>query len=446
MAETTGSLTLDIGNSVFNNTSGSTLTLGPAAPAFGTGVTALFQGGSTINFGAAPSLKGSGTNSQTNKGILPWAVYNNGSGTLGFATLDSTGNTTTVRALNSSTEVANSLASNVNAVLTSNPTAVGSSPSVNSINFNGASAITINTATPAAPTVYTLTDSSGAMLTNTSGTISGGALASVAYVYTENGSNLVINSQVNTAIAKAGNGTLVLANSSGAYPGFSGNTGSNAYINQGTVQLGANNALGTNGSAWLDIESGGTLDLNGYSQSVGPLVDRIQDCLRKWVSPAASSPRARGMATLIIGATNPGNQNYFRFGGSIQGANVAVQVRPYGNGTERQILAGNNTYGGPTQMLGNATGGGNILLLSDNGRLSGTSAIAINGGSYLQIDNTGLYNINGRVNSSAGLVTLNSGNIIFNGRAQTASTETLRRGHAELGRIRHHRERRAAPA
>ena len=64
------------------------------------------------------------------------------------------------------------------------------------------------------------------------------------------------------------------------------------------------------------------------------------------------------------------------------------------------------------------------LSILDNGRLSGTSAIAINGG-ILQIDNSnGLSNNNDRVKDSAA-ITLNSGNITYIGRAQTASTETL---------------------
>ena len=412
-AETTGALTVEFGQSVFNNTSGQTLAFG--ALTRNASGTALFKGGSTINFSATPTFTGTaGGNNTTNKAILPWAIFDAGAGAgTSFATTDAAG--TTVRALAASESLGDLWTANANVVLASNPLATNTM-TINSLTFNsGSNALAINTPSLAVPTVQTLTLSSGGILAKTSATISGGALASLGNVFTTAGSTLTISSQINTSITKAGAGTLVLSNTSVAFPAYSGNTGSNTYINEGTVQLGANNALGNSAASYLTVETGATLDLNGKLQTVGPLMDRVQTTTLMGIASGLITS-GTGNGTLLIGTTNPGNQNGYRYGGSIQGTGVAVEIRNSG-GLYTQYLAGDNTYGGITQL------GSGQLSLVDNGRLSGTSAIAVNGG-ILQIDNTGLSNNNDRVKDTAA-ITLNSGNITYLGRAQTASTETL---------------------
>ena len=66
---------------------------------------------------------------------------------------------------------------------------------------------------------------------------------------------------------------------------------------------------------------------------------------------------------------------------------------------------------------------GGPLDLIDNGTMSNTSLLSISDATFV-VDNTGLTNINGRLNPS-GSVSLNSGSFTFKGRAQTASTEAV---------------------
>jgi hypothetical protein len=131
-AETTGAVTFSSGQSVVNNTSLSILTLGTAAPTLVAGRSVLFKGGSTINFGATPTLTGAGANGSNTKGILTWAIFDAGAGSgTSFATVDVAG--TTIRALTGA-EGVNSLTASSNAVLTSDPAATNS-VSLNSLTF-----------------------------------------------------------------------------------------------------------------------------------------------------------------------------------------------------------------------------------------------------------------------------------------------------------------------
>ena len=80
-------------------------------------------------------------------------------------------------------------------------------------------------------------------------------------------------------------------------------------------------------------------------------------------------------------------------------------------------LTASNTYTGTTTVSGG------ILTLSGVQRLASTSAITLNRGGTLLLDNSGSNNTN-RVNDSAGL-TLNGGTLNYLGSSNTSSTETF---------------------
>ena len=453
-AETTGNVAFGPGESVINNTSGATLALGTAQPSRIFGATALFKGGSTINLGATPTFTGqTGANGANTKGILPWAIFDAGSGTgSSFATTDTAG--TTVRAL-AGAEGANSLTTNVNAVLTSNPAATNS-VSVNSLTFNaGSSAVSINTPSLSAPSVQTLTLGSGGLLSNVAtSSISGGVLTSggnVLYVFTPGASAsanvLTLPGTVTSTggFVKAGAGTVKLTSVSGAYSGFSANsisganggTGHNGafMINEGVVQIGAGNALSNintatnnNDGPSITLTGSGTLDLNGNTQFVGALMSQVFDvnhgnAVTGGGGGIITSTNGSQSGNIISLSGNPGGGGPFYFGGSITGANVGFARSGQAANAWGQIMAGANTYGGPTLLNGGGNNTSLSLILKDSGTLSGTSQIDIN---YvgLSLDNTGLSDNSNRVNNSAA-VNLRGGYFFLLGRAQTISTETL---------------------
>ena len=444
-AETTGAFTLNAGQSIINNTSGSTLTLGAAAPAFansGRGTTALFKGGSTIKFGATPTLTGAGANSTSTKGVLPWAIIDAGSGVgSGFATVDVGG--TTVRAL-SGLESASTLAAGANAALTGGATpSAAATTTINSLTLNSGGGVTMsNAANAAAATQLTVT--SGGILSNATSSISGGVLSlGNGYIFTpgasESSNVLTITSAITgTTLTKAGAGTLVLGSISGAFPGYTANNFSGGahdgafFINEGTVQLGstgspANNALyqySNNDANAITVNSGGKLDLNGSTQLVGPILSQgfsSNVMLNANTVAGGIITSSTGYGNIIAITGNPSGNGQYGFTGSITGAHVGLAVG--GGSQSAQMLMGANTYGGPTLVAGVGSSTAVGLILKNDGTMSNTSDITINGGA-LVIDNTGLSNNNDRVNNNAA-ISMSSGGLYYLGRAQNASTETV---------------------
>ena len=449
-AETTGAFTLNAGQSIINNTSTQILTLGAAAPAFviansARGATALFKGGSTINFGAAPTLTGAGANDSTTKGILPWALFDAGSGTgSSFATVDVTsGNLTTVRALGGS-EYAATLATNTNVALTGSVAAsAATTTTINSLTLNSGGGVTMSTASPATAATQLTVTSSG-ILSNATSSISGGVLSfGNGYIFTpgasESSNVLTISSAIiGTTLTKAGAGTLVLSSVSGAFPGYTANNfyggghDGGFFINEGTVQLGTagtpvNNALyqySNNDSNAITVNSGAKLDLNGSTQLVGPILSQgfgNNVMLNANTVAGGTITSATGYGNIIAITGNPGGNGQYGFTGSITGAHVGFAVG--GQNTSAQMLLGANSYGGPTLVASVGTSAAIGLILKNDGTISNTSDITLNGGA-LVIDNTGLSNNNDRVRDAAA-ISMSGGYLYYLGRAQNASTETV---------------------
>jgi fibronectin-binding autotransporter adhesin len=199
------------------------------------------------------------------------------------------------------------------------------------------------------------------------------------------------------ALIKNGGGSLTLSTPQT----YSGTT----TINAGSLILdGGDHTLNVNKTL---VVNGGTLDLGSNKQYVGNF--------------GGSGGTISGSGTLT---TNP--TSIQTFAGTIVGSVNLVKV---GNGSGRILtLTGDSTSTGSISVIGGdqpqtqgpSYGG---MKLVDGGRLSGTGAIDLANGS-LFIDNTGTVNDNDRVNDTAA-ITLDSGRIIYTGRASTASAESL---------------------
>ncbi|MEI6607394.1 MAG: hypothetical protein WCP35_18945, partial [Verrucomicrobiota bacterium] len=463
VSEMVGGFALEMGNSVITLNAGPSTQTNFVAPGLSsrtsTEPTALIRGtnlgsaaGSgvaTFTFTTAPTFVGITTalGTPTGQGIVPQIIVDasaTGYGT-SFATTSGAGQVLRPLAAsemtsgNAMTAAANVL---VNAASTTSAawTASGNQTlSVNSLTLNNSGGINIAAVTPtfgSAGNILNIT--SGGLLATGSNAISGGILqwGNQLDVYTP-GANaaattLTISSRLTSSgLIKAGGGTLVLNNTSLAYPGLStnaitgyGNHASNVYINEGTLQLGANNAIsaqntanGTNDVGSLTVSGSGILDLNGHTQWIGKLTNQFFNDNFNPLNPMVMAGgtitnTSVNPASLLMNTGNPGGSMPFSWGGTISG-NLGFSF--YGSSVA-QYFQGAGTYTGPTLI--NAPN----LTLRDYGTMSGTSTLEINSTTFTIDNNTGLANINNRLNS-AGALLLNNGTLTYNGRAQTASVD-----------------------
>jgi autotransporter-associated beta strand protein len=192
-----------------------------------------------------------------------------------------------------------------------------------------------------------------------------------------------------SGLNKAGLGNLTLTGKS--------SVNSTTYVNQGTLTLnGGNNTLATNKGMMLN--NGATLALGSNNQYLGSLTSTG--------SVEGSGGNITGSGALITNGTNG------TFAGNIGGSINFVKA-----GANTMFLSSAQSTTGTISLIG----GG--LTLKDGATLLGTTGGITLNGATLTIDNTGTKDIADRVNNSA--ISLNSGAIIFNGRAQTNSTESL---------------------
>jgi autotransporter-associated beta strand protein len=155
------------------------------------------------------------------------------------------------------------------------------------------------------------------------------------------------------SITKTGNAVITLAGTNT----YSGGT----TINGGTLILGSATALGAT-TANLAVNTGGTLDLNGNSLTVGAL------------SGTGGTITSNLGGTLTFAA---GDAADTVFAGAIQSGVDQIGFTKQGNG--KLLLTGINTYIGPT----NVTAG--TLLVGDgvSGSLNGTSVVNVASGATL---------------------------------------------------------------
>ena len=144
-------------------------------------------------------------------------------------------------------------------------------------------------------------------------------------------------------------------------------SGANTYtgattISSGTLLVGAANAI----SSTSDVTDNATLDLNGFSDTIGALA-----------GSGTVTSSAAGAVTLTVGATNDSGT----FSGVIQNGSGVVALTKAGTGTE--TLSGANTYTGGTNINAGS-------LTISNGSGLGTGALTVNettGATFLTVAN-----------------------------------------------------------
>ena len=233
---------------------------------------------------------------------------------------------------------------------------------------------------------FTLNSNRGITLGTNGGAIqvAGGDVLTYGGVITGSG-----NFEAGTGIT-VGYGTLILNNTNN----YKGTT----TIAAGTVQLGINGALpyGTPLTIAAADSVGGILNLNGHSQTIGPL---------------ASSTGIGGIGTdiptvVLSGALTVIETNNTVFAGTISGIGGSLTL----NGGSTLTLNGTNTHTGPTIISAGT------LALGSNGSISNTASISLAAGATLDVSAIASYTLGGSTAlSAAGTstpATINGGNTV----------------------------------
>jgi fibronectin-binding autotransporter adhesin len=227
----------------------------------------------------------------------------------------------------------------------------------------------------------------------TLGSQGGGLLAAPGFTETINngisglgGLSLGSNGAVPIAPVNAGNNSVTTSSVNAT--GTVALMGDNTYqgptdVLSGLLRLGNASALGSTSA--LNVNSGATLDMNGFSLTVpslsgGGTLDQI-------TSNSAVNLVVDGSASTV-------------FSGVIKNTDGEVALKIEGTGT--LTLTGNNTFGGGTTILGGE--------LSISSQANDSGAISINGGA-LQITGTSLTSLNTASFFSGGLDIANSANL-----------------------------------
>lgn len=353
-------------------------------------------GVATMKAGAVPTYLGEqGAAGTINRGIIPWAIVDQTVDGLGaaFATYSTTNGIMALNAV-AGEQVAH-LQGTANVALTASKATLGAT-TVNSLNLGSGGGI-------ATQPLTVLTVNSGGLLAFTGNTgIQGGILT------TSGNRDLIVHAlgdlQVNAVIAnttggltKTGAGTMTL----GASNFYTGAT----TINQGTLKLAGGDHTIFSGQV-LNMNAGGTLDLNGNVQMVG--------LLRSQGSGGSEVPQnggtvtsSNGAAMLAVNQTGSGT-----FAGQITNS-VSLVV----SNASTLTLTGDNSYSGTTLI------NGGILTLNNGGRISGTSSVDLNYAN-LRLDNISPADVSDRIADTAD-VRLRGSTLNFFGKPGAFSSETL---------------------
>lgn len=194
--------------------------------------------------------------------------------------------------------------------------------------------------------------------------------------------------------------------------GTSNYTGATTISGSGT--LAASSASGLSPNSAFAVGGGGTLILNGVSNTIGSLAD-VAGSGGQITNISAGGPAA----TLTTG----GNNTSTSFAGTINDGSAALGLIKVGTGT--MVLAGANGYSGGTTISGgtiqvtnaNSVGTGAVTLNSGTFKLDGSvSSIAI--GNAFKVNTAG-----GTIDNNAG--SLNLGGIISNGNGTTGVLQLI---------------------
>ena len=236
--------------------------------------------------------------------------------------------------------------------------------------------ITLQGGTSALGNTELTSEASGAPLTvkgTIGGSISGGGYLTLRGANSTNVMDATINIG-STAITKVDAGNTWRINSSG-------NTFGTLTIDSGKILLGSSDALPNTGSNVV-VNASGTLDVNGYSETMGGL------------SGAGTVDNSGAAATLTAG----GNNESTTFSGVLTNSGSALGLTKTGAGT--LTLSGSNSFsGGTTVQAGklivanaNALGAGNVLVQSTAAGAGNRAYLTLNNltvsGKTLTMDST----------------------------------------------------------
>ena len=366
--------------------------------------------------------------------IYPWAVADtsvSGNG-IGFATYGTNG----IRPLNFSTDgIVNALNTNDNVQLTSGVATTSGSGvySLNSLTLGSTAALGSGTATINAGSTITL-QSGGLLALGGTSTIGGsGALS------TSNNAQLFIHApNPNGGGTTQLNVNVPILNTSGAVTKSDGGVaafGVTQYytgqtnVNGGTLRLapGASptlylplttgnspgnysSTLNPQNTITMMVNYGGTLDLNGNTQTVVNLTNANPAMNAAELPLSGGTVTNSSGTTATLGVLVAGNNLWF--GGSINGnVNLAVQ--------------GGWTYNleSPNTLSGTTTKVGGDLNLVDLGTLQNTTAVYLNGGG-LWWNDTGTQAMSTRLSTSAS-INMNAGAFNYSARSGTQGSITV---------------------
>ena len=182
------------------------------------------------------------------------------------------------------------------------------------------------------------------------------------------------------SLVKNGGGTQTL----GGVNTYTGTT----TVNAGTLLAGSGTAFGVNSAT--TVNAGGTLDLNGFSNSIGSLAGTAGGTVQSIFGPA----------TLTTGGDNTSTA----YAGLVQdGVGPLAFVK---NGTGFQTLSGANTYTGGTTLNAGTLGAG-------SGTAFGNGNLTVTGGTLQTVGGPRVVNIGvGNVVFTGGTVIANVGGIL----------------------------------
>ncbi len=303
------------------------------------GATALFRGD---NLGATANVTFSSGTGLTG-GIIPWALADASNGGAGstFATYGAGG-----FAPLAAYDATNDLSVNGNVDLTAANSIAAGDPdrTVNALRLSSGGGVMIDSA-------RTLNVTSGGILALagntgfTGGTLAFGAAEGV--LHTVGDLTVASNLTGSGGLTKAGTGTLTLSGSNSLGSGATA-------VNGGQLTFGASNAVGT---GVLTVQPGATVDLAGFSQTVGGISNNAGQAVGGTVTASSGAS--------VITINNTGTQT---FSGAVIGSMALVK-----SGAGTQHLNAANSYDGGTTLAAGTLGVGDDSAL-------GSGGLTLNGG------------------------------------------------------------------
>ncbi len=407
---------------VNNNGSTGTTTLALTS----TGLGSRGANGATMNIdlsqglGGNANANGNAITTTATAATLGWATVTDASGT-GFARYNGTN---VVRLTGQTTLLATSNASPTDFITSPGGTSTTGSPYLSLTAATPAyNTLTIDTSSATGANFLDLNgrtvtlSNRGVLLTGSNDfTIQGtgqlGAANSEVIVQQMGSGNLTINSAIgsgSTTLTKSGPGTLTLGGTQ-TYTGFTTvnqgtlvlnadiSTAGNMAINEGTMRLGASDRI-SNSNA-MTMKSGGTLDLNGFNETITSLA-----------MDAGATINGGNSSTLTLSGATPITLN----SGAGTGVTSVINANLNFSAATATLNPRQNAYGAATTLeINGAISGASTAILGSGSnagaatlRLSGTTANTFTGSFGVQFGANGLVEFN----KTAGVDAIGTGGI-----------------------------------